>query len=357
MKRIVFVHTLNNYSGSPNVLSIIIKEFVKKDYDVEIITSKGDGFLSNISNVKYSYTSYRWVDSKFITFLFLVLSWVQTFFKILFSNNSNAIFYINTITPIGAVWACKITGKIMVYHVHENMLQHKPLYGIYRNTYKYCNEKSIFVSDYLQNLSIGKKKGAVVYNFLNSDFTETVKRFLISGCKKGNSIIIISSLRRFKGIYVFIELARKLPNYQFEMVFSASASEVDSFRNEINAPVNVIMHSVQSNLHPFYQNAKILLNLSLPNLWIETFGLTILEAMAYGIPSIVPNIGGPLELVDDGINGFTLDPLNIEVLVDRVRSLMEDDDLYFRFSNAALVKSKMFDLDVMIDKIIAFIND
>ena len=48
MKRIILIHTLNNFSGSPKILAILATDLIEKGYSVTIITSKGPGFLSNI---------------------------------------------------------------------------------------------------------------------------------------------------------------------------------------------------------------------------------------------------------------------------------------------------------------------
>ncbi len=42
----------------------------------------------------------------------------------------------------------------------------------------------------------------------------------------------------------------------------------------------------------------------------EGFGLTVLEAMHSGLPVFATIYGGPLEIIDDQVNGFHIDPAN-----------------------------------------------
>lgn len=351
MKKIIFVHSLNNYSGSPNVLSVVIKGFVAKGYKTELITSHNEGFLSNIAGVKYRYTSYLWNKNRILTLIRLLYSQIEVFLIVLFISKKS-ILYLNTIIPFGAAWAAYLSGKQIIYHVHEDMCLNKALYAIYRLTYRCCNSKSIFVSHYLQNTACSCRDGIVIYNNLDSSFLEIAKQWMTYNKEYSkNTVLMVASLRKFKGIYNFVELARQLPEYSFELVLSATEFECETFRQETKPTKNVTVYPNQTNLHPFYQRARILLNLTFPDACIETFGLTILEAMVYGVPAIVPNVGGPTELVTDQINGYTLNPHNISLLVQKIQLLMSDEVLYERMSAGALDKSQVFSEHSMIDEI------
>ena len=59
----------------------------------------------------------------------------------------------------------------------------------------------------------------------------------------------------------------------------------------------------------------------------ETFGQTIQEAQATGLPVVAPNIGGPKFLIEDGVSGLLADPTGQGGYQRLVRKLLEDGEL------------------------------
>ena len=48
-----------------------------------------------------------------------------------------------------------------------------------------------------------------------------------------------------------------------------------------------------------------------PSVWYETFGLTMIEAMAMSKPVLATNLGGRSEIVQDGVTGFLYNPFEL----------------------------------------------
>lgn len=83
----------------------------------------------------------------------------------------------------------------------------------------------------------------------------------------------------------------------------------------------VIFAGVQNlGIEKFYAAADIHVLLS----GFDTFGMTVLEAMAAGLPVIISQTVGAKDLVLDGIHGYIVDKNNITEITDRILALLND---------------------------------
>ena len=67
----------------------------------------------------------------------------------------------------------------------------------------------------------------------------------------------------------------------------------------------------------------------------ETFGQTIQEAAASGLPVVAPAAGGPVDLIDDGATGYLVTPGDADALAAPVARLAADPALRARMGLAA----------------------
>ncbi len=67
----------------------------------------------------------------------------------------------------------------------------------------------------------------------------------------------------------------------------------------------------------------------------DTFGNVVIEAQASGLPVIVSDLGGPKELVEDGVNGLITSALDATKFAEAIRSLVENRELRMEMSRNA----------------------
>ena len=82
----------------------------------------------------------------------------------------------------------------------------------------------------------------------------------------------------------------------------------------------------------------------------DNFPLTVLEAMACGIPVVATEVGGIPEQVENGRTGFLVPPGDAAAMAEAIESLLADNLLRQSFSTrAARVASERFSLDRQVD--------
>lgn len=85
----------------------------------------------------------------------------------------------------------------------------------------------------------------------------------------------------------------------------------------------------------------------------EGLPVSILEAMAAGLPVISTNIGGIPEQIDHKASGFIIKPGDTESLLNHIKFLLENEDARKQLGEAAKYKvDKSFSLNVIGDEIL-----
>ena len=311
--RVLYFHKANDFTGSTRALANSIGE---EPAVVITITPGEKGLLSEMPNIKLLKIPYPKYKNRSIPFISFVISYIGRVVQTILNAGKYDVFYINTIAPFYAAIIGRMFGKRIIYHIHEKIINPGVTYKIAEKVFYRTPSYTIYVSNYLKN-SYPDKAGAylIQYNKLSADFLQEVKiRPLVDRPLK--TILMVSSLSKAKGVDTFVKIASMLSDLDFHLVLSVDQAAIDNYFVEI--PHNLTIDPSQNHLAAVYYNADLLLNLTMPSVCIETFGLTILEAMAYGIPAIVPNVGGPTELVVDEENGYCVEVEDVDKVVGAI---------------------------------------
>jgi sucrose synthase len=74
----------------------------------------------------------------------------------------------------------------------------------------------------------------------------------------------------------------------------------------------------------------------------EGFGLTVIEAMRSGLPTFATQYGGPLEIIENKVSGFHIDPINgeetTEKLINFFKRCKEEENYWKKISDAGVTR-------------------
>jgi len=361
-KYIVCSHLLNNYSGSPMVLREVIAVFKNQNYDVKLFlgNSYGEGVLSNL-DVEYFTSFYRFKENRLLRLIYLLGAEFALFLKVVLhvKKRDCQFIYANTLYSFGVALAGRLKGIRVIYHIHETSLKPEILKRFLRWVVKRASSLNLFVSEcHREQECVPGIVDRTIYNCIDRQL------FKVAGensyqVRQPFHVLMACSLKEYKGVYEFLDLARQQEshsNIQFELVLNATVAEIDVFLSGLPRPHNLKVYPSQTDMVPFYSRAGVVLNLSHPELWVETFGLTLLEALSFGVPVIAPEVGGPTELVDDGENGYLISVHDVEKIACKLHELCEDPALCERLSVAARKKAQLFSPQMFDDKMSELIN-
>ena len=149
-------------------------------------------------------------------------------------------------------------------------------------------------------------------------------------------VLCIARVSKQKKFDLFLETAKMLPQYAF--IWIGNQEEME------NLPKNVFCLGNIPNAGIY--NKEIDLFMLASN--YEGLPMVILEAMSFGKPVVASRVGGISEVIENDVNGYTVDN-TAEAFADKIQYVLEDDYVYKLFSANTLHR---FNESLTVDKMV-----
>ncbi len=111
---------------------------------------------------------------------------------------------------------------------------------------------------------------------------------------------------------------------------------------ELNGLVALPKHHAANEVADIYRLAAASKGVFVNPALTEPFGLTLLEAAASGLPLVATEVGGPVDIIGNCKNGLLVDPLDEKAISGALLDILEDSELWSKFSRNGLINVASF---------------
>jgi glycosyltransferase involved in cell wall biosynthesis len=164
-------------------------------------------------------------------------------------------------------------------------------------------------------------------------------------------VLFVGWLVEAKGLPELMQAAAQLPEAHFELVGPYSDAYIETLRKaakDAGDHVEIVGPESHDQVLERYGHADIFV---LPT-HNEGFPMVLVEAMDAGLPVVTTDVGAIADIVRDGEDGFVVAAHDAAALTDRLRELIDDQDLRVAMgAKAAARVEEHFTLDVVADQI------
>ena len=210
----------------------------------------------------------------------------------------------------------------------------------------------IAVSQWItQFIDKNSKSIKVIHNGIDTKKFRPGKKSMLDTNKP--VVLFCGRLYALKGIKTIIDsMSLVLQKHDVFFAFSGSGDKKqwEQLIQQKNIPKEnycFLNYVPYEKIHELYQSADIFI---LPS-FTESFPLTVLEAMASGLPVIATNIGGIPEMINHGKNGLLIEAGNHKQLAKNIIALLENKKLAKSLgSKARSHVVQNFDVRIMANK-------
>lgn len=189
------------------------------------------------------------------------------------------------------------------------------------------SDRIIFVSEagkrsYVKEFRLDKRKLRVVYNGIKlpENFGTDAHTFDPDNIR----MTFIGRLVEVKGVQLLIPAIAKLRDEGIRISLCICGEgdyrgELEKLTAQYQLGEQVRFMGTQRNLALFLRDADMF---AYPSVCEEVFGISIVEAMAYGVPCVAFRSGGIPEIVKDGKNGAIAEHKEIDELKDAIKRIL-----------------------------------
>lgn len=193
------------------------------------------------------------------------------------------------------------------------------------------------------------KSGVEIEKFLNASVDVKSKKIELGIPIDKKIIGMVACFKPQKAPLDFVRIARILrdsrDDLHFIMIGDGELREkIEEEIKKLELKENFSLLGWRKDVEEIFKLVDVFV---LTSLW-EGLPQVIPQAYASGVPMVVSEVDGNKEFVEDGINGFTFKPRDLQRAVNGIKSLIDDSGLKIKFIDEGRKKLKEFKNEDMV---------
>jgi len=181
------------------------------------------------------------------------------------------------------------------------------------------------------------KEITVIPNFVDSEAFSPAPCEVLE--RDGERDVVVSHISNFRPvkrvqdlIYAMNIVAKKEPGVRLMLVGDGpERHKLEALIDHLDLRGNIQLTGFRSDIANLLRCSDAVVLCS----ETESAPLTLLEGMSCGLPVVATEVGGIPEIVEDGVNGFLVQPKHPEAIAERILELNEDGALRRKLGEAA----------------------
>ncbi|MEM4400697.1 MAG: glycosyltransferase family 4 protein [Candidatus Nitrosocaldus sp.] len=385
--KITLVHASYYYSGSEKSVELLARWLLDNGHEVKIVSAGNYKAPTDLKDIEINVLPHK----RTVLQLHALLP-LARFMK--HNEDSTDIYHIYNVFPMAAAGLYKLLGgkRPVIATLNNyagfcptanaiydecnrlsckirclrNSTDNTPLILPYAMIYPLLTRLSLKLDRYIA-ISNAVKRLYVKYGY-PEDMIVVIPNFVpishISEChnytyNKQFKIVYVGTLSYHKGTDILIKsigiLKQKynINNVYLTLVGDSNDknyySQLIHLIKDMDIARNVIFRGYVNHgeLSEIYSAHDVLVH---PSRWHEPFGRTILEALMYGLPCIVSDVGAPAEIIEDA--GMVFRNNDPEDLADKIYKLINNETLHVNMSINALQIINKYNINIIGQRIV-----
>lgn len=178
-----------------------------------------------------------------------------------------------------------------------------------------------------QRYEIDDSKCKVIYNGISPNILDKSRNHKIS-LKEPINITYIGRLHKIKGVDLLLDSINLLKNkYDLRLNIVGDGPLKEELINKVNnynISNIVTFHGEQVDIDKYLNNTDIFVY---PSICEEVFGISIVEAMSYSIPTIANKVGGIPEIIENKVNGYLTKDKTSKDIAELIELIINNKDI------------------------------